>query len=473
MINSPEGFDPIEFKFSLFDQMGYIPHKKQRQFHRSQARIRCFKGAARSGKSYVGSREAIVRAHYPSAQMIWIVAPTYVLAEKIFVEVYDFFNAPGANYPIKESQRHKLRLTFWNGTEIVGKSTENPKSLLGEGVDLMICDEASRIEMEVYTRYLQYRLMTSCGDLALLSTPHGKGNMFHKYYIWGISDDPKYDHVESFSATIYDNPAIDRAEIKRAEETLGETDPIGFRQEMLGEFVDHEGDVFPTYSESEFFVKGLKIDKTLPVHACIDAGTRNPFACMFLQHDPKNNTVRIFDEFYATGRSSLDYALQLKERFKQYNVTLCVVDPREPDCRLIFQRMIPACTFIPGNAETVAFGLGVFRDHFAKNEAGQKYILFDDKCRNLKAEFETIHFPKGNREDTKGPNHALSAIRYYLVTFCNFLKRAPLDLYTADEGNRGSHNLLLSYMNDNDASLVRDNNWQNDVITRPWMGVNN
>lgn len=460
--------DLVDFRFRCFKLWGYEPSLAQERIHRSYARRRMVAAAARSGKSYLASREAICRLHYPLSQRVWIVAPTYNLAEKVFREVYDFLMDPNNKYPVKKYSWRELRIELITGHVIEGKSADRPDGLLGEKVDFMIVDEASRIEMLIFTQYLLPRLMTTKGDLLGISTPHGKGNGFHKLYLKG--DDPEEDDWESFHMTIYDNPLIDVEEVEKHRRSLEETDPDGFKQEFLGEFVDPSGDVFPSYSESAF-IKDVRVIDTVPVSATLDPGTRAPCACLFIQK--KGMQVRVIDEYYKSGLSSLDNAMYLKPIFEKYEVTRCIVDAREPDAIKIFQRVIPTCTFIASLADknnvNIKLGYDIIRDHLKYDNLLKDYLLvIDRRCRSLKFEFNAIKYPKGENEiPIDRHNHAISALRYYLVKYCNFLNRISPGSISAI-GDR----MIDKFLKDHDDS-TRPSNLRvksETEIDRLWMG---
>jgi len=238
-------------------------------------------------------------------------------------------------------------------------------------------------------------------------------------------------------------------------------DPDGYKQEVLGMFVDFQGDVFPTYDEETFFGK-VEYNPNLPTEASIDYGTRAPFACVFIQK--RGRFVRCFRLYYKTGLSSLDNALALKPLFKKYNVHRCTIDPAAEDTRLILQKIIPKCSFVKGINDIIP-GYNVLRDHLhIEPESGKPLIMFDESMKDLKKEFKLIHYPKGEKEvPVDRNNHALAALRYYLLKYCNFL-------------NRQCRGHIRSFGRESQvSSYIRELRWSggsaaSDVKDRPWMG---
>jgi hypothetical protein len=72
----------------LFAQLGYVPHEAQWAVHRSRAKRRVLIAGSRLGKSLCAAHEAIAFAMEPRKRaMIWIVAPTLELSDKVYREV--------------------------------------------------------------------------------------------------------------------------------------------------------------------------------------------------------------------------------------------------------------------------------------------------------------------------------------------------------------------------------------------------
>jgi PBSX family phage terminase large subunit len=422
---------PAEFRFKAFKEIGYHPTDFQAKVHRSNAKMRVVAAAARIGKTWLAAGEVNARIHYPRKQMIWCVGPTYEIARKVFREVWEYLTTPAMmkSHPMRIAKFDDMKIVLFNGTTIEGKSADNPKSLLGEGLDLIVVDEASRIPKEVYTRYLLTRLTTANGDILLISTPFGVNSYFHTLYLKGKNPDEK-DDIESFKGTIHDQPLVSQEAIDRLYANKDD-DPIGFKQEVLGEFVAHGGDVFPTFDEKTFFTD-VPYNPNLPVECSIDHGFANPFSCLFIQR--YGQQIRIIKEYYVQGKCDLDHTAYLKPIFEYYDVRFCVVDPREPNTRGIFAQEIPSCRFVPGVAKEINLGIQIIRDHLVIDpETNQPYLVADkDNCKKLLWEFLQAHYRKdGFEEVADKDNHALSCLRYYLLLRANRLNRTNLDHFTS------------------------------------------
>ncbi len=233
-------------KPALFRDLGYEPHAGQCEVHDSAAPRRILSCGTRWGKSRCAAMEAVVAAMQPKERSIgWICAPSYDLSDKVFREIV---------IVVAEHLRHRLialkdnekRLILRNMSggvsEIRGKSADNPVSLLGEGLDWLVVDEAARLKPTIWEGYLTQRLIDKKGWALLISTPRGKG-YFYDLFRRGQGQDPDY---ASWNSPSWQNPHLDREIIEAERERLPER---VFRQEFGGEFLEGSGQVFRNVRE--------------------------------------------------------------------------------------------------------------------------------------------------------------------------------------------------------------------------------
>lgn len=233
-------------KTCLFQDLGYEPHAGQWEVHRSVAARRVLSCGVRWGKSLCAGMEAVAAALQPRIRsMGWVVAPTYDLADKIFREIV-IVAAEHLRHRIitlKESERRLVLRNLGGGvSEIRGKSADNPVSLLGEGLDWLIIDEAARLKPLIWESHLSQRLLDKRGWALLISTPKGKG-WFYDMFRRGQGPDPEY---ASWNSPSWDNPHVSAELIEQERERLPER---VFKQEYGGEFLEGSGQVFRNVRE--------------------------------------------------------------------------------------------------------------------------------------------------------------------------------------------------------------------------------
>lgn len=241
---------PVDSRFdkiTFFADIGYSPHPGQQVVHESQAPRRLLSCGVRWGKTLCAAMEGVAAAMLPRKRsMGWVVAPTYDLADKVFREIV-IIAAEHLRHRIltlREGDRKLVIRNMAGGiSEIRGKSADNPISLLGEGLDWVIVDEASRLKPVIWEGHLSQRLIDKRGWALLISTPKGKG-WFFDLFRRGKSEDA---HYESWNSPSWENPILDRDLIESERERLPER---VFRQEYGAEFIEGAGAVFRKVREA-------------------------------------------------------------------------------------------------------------------------------------------------------------------------------------------------------------------------------
>jgi len=233
-------------KSALFRDLGYTPHPGQLQVHRSPASRRIVACGVRWGKTRCAAMEGLAASLAPQERSYgWVVAPTYDLADKVFREIVLIASERPRHriVVIKESERRIVLHNLAGGiSEIRAKSADNPVSLLGEGLDWVIIDEAARLKPTIWEGHLTQRLIDRKGWALLISTPRGKG-YFYDLFRRGQGKDPEF---ASWNSPSRDNPYLDAALI---EEERGRLPERVFRQEYGGEFLEGSGQVFRNVRE--------------------------------------------------------------------------------------------------------------------------------------------------------------------------------------------------------------------------------
>lgn len=175
----------------------------------------------------------------------WVVAPTYDLADRVFREIV-LIAARSLRHRIVSIKDHERRILIRNMaghvSEIRGKSADNPVSLLGEGLDFVIVDEAARMKPSIWEGHLSQRLLDRRGWALLISTPRGKG-WFYEMFRRGQGADPDYASWNCPSRT---NPFLDADQIEQERLRLPER---VFLQEYEAEFLEGGGSVFRNVRE--------------------------------------------------------------------------------------------------------------------------------------------------------------------------------------------------------------------------------
>lgn len=287
-------------KSALFRDLGYEPHPGQLAVHRSRAPRRIVACGVRWGKSLLAGHEALAAALEPAEHSIgWVVAPTYDLSERVFNQIVVAVSSR-LHHRIVELSVHERRLVLRNmgggRSEIRCKSADNPISLLGEGLDWVIVDEASRLKPAIWESHLSQRLLDKRGWALLISTPKGKG-WFHAMWTRGQGNDPDY---QSWNAPSWTSPLLDAETIEAERERLPER---VFRQEYGAEFMEGSGSVFRNVRECATGVWQEPI-KELQYFAGLDLAKLEDFTVLVIMN--REREVVFVDRFHR-----IDWGLQV------------------------------------------------------------------------------------------------------------------------------------------------------------------
>lgn len=210
-------------------------HPAQEIIFDSPAKVKVVNCGRRFGKTVLAGNVVVTKAFTKPNSMSWVVSPRYSQTMIMWRKI----NRVIPKQYIVDSSKGDFWIELENGSMVFAKSADNPDSLVGEGLDLCVVDEAARVKPEAWEVSLQPTLLDSDGDALLLSTPKGK-NWYYQEYLKGQNkeDFPEY---ESFHFSSYDNPFLKKELIDRKKKTMTK---LMFRQEILAEFVDDGGEVF-------------------------------------------------------------------------------------------------------------------------------------------------------------------------------------------------------------------------------------
>lgn len=305
-------------KEALFRHLGYAPHAGQWEVHHSSAPRRVVACGVRWGKSKCSAMEGVAAAMAPAKDSVgWVVAPTYDLADRVFREIQVVL-LEKLRHRIEQMREHDRRIVLRNLggglSEIRAKSADNPVSLLGEGLDWVIVDEASRLRPVIWQSHLSQRLIDKKGWALLISTPKGKG-YFYDLYRLGKGNDSKF---ASWNMPSWSNPLLDAGLIEEERKRLPER---VFRQEFGAEFLEGAGQVFRYVREAATLdFQPPKVGERY--YAGLDLAKVEDFTVLVIMN--KERQVVFVDRFHR-----LDWVVQvsrIKTALDRYNRARVAVD---------------------------------------------------------------------------------------------------------------------------------------------------
>src|SRR5215207_8063870 len=179
-------------RVSFARKLGTVPDKWQEDLLRSTSQRTLLNCSRQSGKSTMSAILGLHTALYRPGSLILILAPAERQAKECFSKAAAFYRSLGGTALPSDSYR-KMGMQLANGSRLEAlPGTE--KTIRGfSGVDLLILDEASRVDDELYFA-VRPMLAVSGGSLMMLSTPYGKRGVF--FEAWMSTDSSAWERYE-------------------------------------------------------------------------------------------------------------------------------------------------------------------------------------------------------------------------------------------------------------------------------------
>jgi len=412
-------------KWQVFRQLGYEARQGvQVEISQSVAQYRVIVAGRRWGKSLSASKEADAMILTPGT-MGTVVSTNHKLVDKVFREIYNdlIIKAKLGQYLVAKNLTPPYRLKFnfpWGEgfSEVNGGSCENPNSLVGEGNDWIIFDEAAQNSKDIWDQYLSPTLADTNGWAMFITTPRGH-NWIYDFFRQGKSE--AFPEWDSWQIPTWDNPKITKGFIEEQRRIL---DEATFDQEYGAEFTSMSGRVYGDFSEAIHVVpeSEIHIDPSWPRYRTIDFGYENPFVCLWIAANPIDDTIIVYDEYFqrhTTVEKHAEFINGYLPAFDSpdhhYEYTTC--DPSGASARATL--LENGIVTLGPSIRSVDQGLEIVRGHIKKRRDGKPKVVVSTRCADLIKEFLLYAYPKtGTNEDPlKENDHGMDAYRYWATVF--------------------------------------------------------
>lgn len=273
--------------------INYSPNKWQAIVRKSNARFKIICAGRRAGKTKFVTedpRVGLVNWLVKKNKNIWIVAPNYDLTERVWEILIKLLNTKLA--PLKRkivSSRGRQRIETIFGTVLEAKSADDPRSLVGKGLDHLVCDESALISQRAWTESLRPSLLDRKGSGVFIGTPKRK-NWFYDLYKKGRN--PEEKEYESWQFSSFENEYLDREELDKIVRDMPE---LEYQQEIEADFLEGVGQFFRKIKD---VVKG-DLENPDPNHYYylgVDLGRLRDFTVLTVM-DGNTNQLVYFDRF--------------------------------------------------------------------------------------------------------------------------------------------------------------------------------
>jgi hypothetical protein len=321
---------------AYFNSVGYAPFKEQWAFHNSNARFRVATCGRRFGKSTMAARDVVPKHVLKPDRFVWLVGPTYLLAEKEFRVVWNDLIIKkkfGRDKRVKRGYNVRtgdMHIYFPWGTRIECRSAEHPDLLVGEGLDHVIMCEAAKHKKETWDRFIRPSLADRHGSADFPTTPEGFNFL---YDLWRLGRDPDTPEYESWRFPSWTNTKVypggeQDSEILLLKKTM---DKEWFMQEIGADFASFVGKIFPDWDEF-VHVRQHVYNPRWKNYIAFDWGYTNPLAAVEFQVSPTDQ-VFVWRVYYKSYKTIPDVAAELaaQDQPDGYHIDLCFGDPADPE----------------------------------------------------------------------------------------------------------------------------------------------
>lgn len=411
----------------------------QAKFFTDKHRYKVAVCGRRSGKTTAGMTIIYGWSTKPN-QIIWYVAPSFKMAKKLM------FNKLLTIIPqrsIDSINRTDLEITLKNGSEICCKGSDNPDSLLGHGVNLLVLDEYQSQNEDVWYK-IRPILSDYGGRCVILGTPRGYDHFYSLYFNGCKDNEKKLKNWSSYQITTMEAGTISDEEIADARATMSAKQ---FAQEYGASFQSLSGLVYSEFDRKTHVREDLTLTPreengqiiTLPIRIGVDFNvdpmtaavgiivkgevSKSGFRELWLVDEvflEDSNTYELVDEL----KLRYSFARDSNTRHKYYNNSKVVYPDPSGGNRTAAARKGSTNHAILSNKETGYVLVGHDQEApsiidsvnevnaLLMNANGISRLYVHPRCVNIIRTFEGLTYRGGLPDKTTGLDHMSDNIRY-------------------------------------------------------------
>lgn len=249
------------------------PHAKQAAFKKSTAKRKVIVAGRRGGKT-TGVSDIAVEAMLKGLRVLE-AAPTAEQTTAFWESCKKALAAPIAAGHIYKNETDRV-LRMPNGAQIKAKTAWDADSLRGDYADLLILDEYSLMDPSAWDEVGAPMLLDNDGDAIFIFTPKRKNHAFHLYQR-ALGDTT--GRWAAFHYTSMDNTYLSKTALAEITQDMTED---AYRQEILAEFLEGEGQVFRNIAACMKAVRGMNplFHDGHKIVAGVDWGKQNDFTAI-------------------------------------------------------------------------------------------------------------------------------------------------------------------------------------------------
>jgi len=213
-----------------------------------------------------------------------------------------------------------------------------------------------------------------------------------------------------------DNPWVSSVKMRKATDHLSEASQ---QSRLYGRFTNQTGLIYPELNKKIHIIKPFEIPKEWPRYLSIDFGVVNPFACLVIVHDQKDNTIYIVDEYFKKNQTTIYNGNEINRRFKDkygpFEYVVC--DPEDKNGRMLLTRHCGLYNKPAPKSIGVVNTINLVKERLKLQADNKPRLYIFDTCKELIREFRLYSWSKNNQKDQpkKENDHGLDALRYLIA----------------------------------------------------------
>jgi hypothetical protein len=347
----------------------------------------------RFGKSFLSMHIMAKTARLPD-QLVWYIAPTYRMARQIMWKPLKK-KLLSLNWVAKVNETD-MSLILKNGSEICLRSADNPDSLRGVGLNMVIFDEVADMDPAVWYEVIRPTLSSTLGRSVFLGTPKGM-NWLKDLYDQALVAPEDW---ASYQFRTIDGGNVPAEELVAARRDLDERT---FRQEYEATFEQYAGLIYYAFGDGNLgSAEPLQDRDTLLVGLDFNI---DPLAAVIGVR--RGEHLHIIDEMAISGANTYDFCEELKRRYPNRRIEIF------PDASGQ-QRRTSSNTTDHAILANAGFTVRVNRtnpavlDRIAAvnsrlcNSTGQRHITISKTCKHLIKTLNSQTYKENTRIPEKG-----------------------------------------------------------------------
>lgn len=387
--------------------------KWQSTVRRDKHRYKVINCGRRAGKSFLVSVEMLRFATENAKSISWYISPNYKQSKQI---MWAMLRELIPQEIIESKNETELKFVLTNGSEIILKGAQEPDSLRGVRIDFAVFDETAFIDKwdEVW-KVVRPTLIDSKASVWFISTPNGFNHFKTLYETTGVE-------WQSFHFTSYDNPYLEREEIDKAKQEMGED---SFAQEFMGEFRKMSGLIYKEFKREIHMVDIPRLDSNWTYTRALDFGFGHKSALGYFAINSTGDEIYMYDGLYQSGLIESQIADIVKMKDVDKVITNPVADSAQAMNIAQLEEMGAHFNPVEKGPDSVKHGIVRVAELLKiRPDTGKPTLMFNKNLTWVADEFEKYRWVENKSDDGaitevpyKHDDDAMDMISYFARSY--------------------------------------------------------